>query len=102
METTVVETVNTVAPVAGNGSVWTLVIYCAVIFGIIYFLMVLPNKRRMREYQKMIDGLKVGNKVLCAGGIYGVIKKITDKNLEIEIAKGVVIEVAKNAVAMVE
>ncbi|MCL2330973.1 MAG: preprotein translocase subunit YajC [Proteobacteria bacterium] len=89
------------APIARNSS-WEMIIYIAVIFAVIYFLMILPNRRRMKEYQKMLEGLKVGSKILCAGGIYGVVKKISDKNLEVEIAKGVVIEIPKNAVANVE
>ncbi len=60
-----------------------------------------PNRRRMAEYNKMISELKTGNRII-AGGIYGTIKKIGDKTFDIEIAKGVVVTVAKNAVANVE
>ena len=55
----------------------------------------------MAEYQKMLDSLKVGNRVLAAG-IYGTIKKVGETTIEVEIAKGVVVEVSKNAVAGVE
>ena len=80
---------------------WTLVIYCVFVFGILYFFMIRPNKKRMAEYQKMLDSIKVGNRVLAAG-IYGTVKKVNEKTLNIEIADGVVIEVNKNAVANVE
>ena len=63
--------------------------------------MVRPNKKRMAEYQKMIDSLQVGNRIM-AGGIYGTIKKINEKTIEMEVADGVVIEVNKGAVATVE
>ena len=101
MESNLVETINTAIP-SSQGNTWTLVIYCAVIFAVIYFLMILPNKRRMKEYQKMLASLKVGSRILFGGGIYGLVKKITDKNLEVEIAKGVIVEVPKQAVANVE
>lgn len=98
----VVDTVVQIGQVAApQGSVWGMVLYCLVVFGIIYLLMVRPNKKRMAEYQKMLDSLQVGNRVMAAG-IYGVIKKINEKTIEMEIAKGVVIEVNKNAVASVE
>lgn len=98
----VVDNVVQNAPVVTpQGSMWGMVMYCVVVFGIIYFLMVRPNKKRMAEYQKMLDSLKVGNRVMAAG-IYGTIKKINEKTIELEVAKGVVIEVAKNAVASVE
>lgn len=84
-----------------QGSVWGMVLYLIVVFGIIYLLMVRPNKKRMAEYQKMLDSLQVGNRVMAAG-IYGVIKKINERTIELEVAKGVVIEVNKNAVSLVE
>ncbi len=89
------------ADAVATGNTWGLVLYCAVVFGIIYLFMVRPNKRRMAEYQKMLDSLKVGNRVMAAG-IYGTIKKINERTIELEVAKGVVIEVNKNAVASVE
>jgi len=83
-----------------NGT-WGMIIYCVVIMAILYFFMIRPNKKRMAEYQKMLDSIKVGNRVLAAG-IYGTVKKVNEKTLNIEIAKGVVIEVNKNAVANIE
>lgn len=103
MEATV-ETANVVAnntPATADGNWFGMLVYCAVVFGIIYFFMVRPTKKRMAEYQKMLDSLKVGSRVL-AGGIYGTIKKINENSIELEIAKGVVVEVNKNAVAGVE
>ena len=98
----VTDAVNNVAQTAPQqGSSLSLIIYCAVVFVIIYFFMIRPNKKRMAEYQKMVDSIKVGNRVLAAG-IYGNVKKVNEKTLELEIAKGVVIEVNKNAVAGVE
>ena len=94
MENTV-ETVNVIAnnPAPQEGGSWLGML--------IYFLIVRPGKRRMAEYQKMLESLKVGSRVL-AGGIYGTIKKINENSIELEIAKGVVVEVNKNAVAGVE
>ncbi len=97
----VVNVVADTAQTAPTNDWMGMLIYCAVLFGIIYFLMVRPNKRRMAEYQKMLDSLQVGNRVMAAG-IYGNIKKINEKTVELEVAKGVVIEVNKNAVAGIE
>ena len=94
-------TIDTVANAPQQGSVWGLVLYLAVVLGIIYLLIVRPNKRRMAEYKKMLDSLNVGDRVLAAG-IYGKIKKIGDTTIDVEIAKGVVVEVSKNAVVNVE
>lgn len=101
-EVQVVDTVANSGNVAAQGGGWgTLFVYCLAVFAIVYFLMVRPNKKRMAEYQKMIDSIKVGDRVMAAG-IYGKVKKIEDNKIELEIAKGVVIEVNKNAIGAVE
>ena len=97
----VVETVEQAATNVPQGSSLGLWLYFIVVFAIIYFLMVRPNKKRMAEYQKMLDSLKPGNRVMAAG-IYGTIKKVNEKSIDVEIAKGVVVEINKNAVASVE
>ncbi len=97
----VVDNVANTAATAPTGDVWGMVLYCLMIFGIIYLFMVRPNKKRMAQYQKMLDGLTVGNRVMAAG-IYGTIKKINDATIDVEIAKGVVVEINKNAVVSVE
>ncbi len=101
MEQVTIDSVNNATQVAQTGNVWGMVLYCAVIFGVIYLFIVRPNKKRMAEYQKMLDSLAVGNRVLAAG-IYGTIKKIGDTTIDVEIAHGVVVTVNKNAVANVE
>ena len=95
---TVVQTGTATAPQNGF---WGMLLYCIIVFGVIYLFFVRPNKKRMAAYQKMLDSLQVGNRVMAAG-IYGTIKKINEKTIEVEIAKGVVVEFNKNAVAIVE
>jgi len=97
----IADAVAPVTNVAPKNDTWGLIIYIVIIVAVIYFLMIRPNKKRMDQYQKMVDGLKVGNRVMAAG-IFGTVKKIGDKTIELEVAKGVVIEVNKNAVASVE
>ena len=84
----------------GDG-MWGMILYCVIIMAILYFFMIRPNKKRMAEYQKMLDSIKVGNRVLAAG-IYGVVKKVNEKTIDMEIAKGVVVEVSKHAIASIE
>ena len=97
------ETVDVInqAPLQPAGDMWGMIIYCVVIMAILYLFMIRPNKKRMAEYQKMLDSIKVGNRVLAAG-IYGTVKKVNEKTISMEIAKGVVVEVNKNAVASIE
>ena len=89
------------ALVQAQSGTWSMIIYCLFIVVILYFFMIRPNKKRMAEYQKMLDSISVGNRVLV-GGIYGTVKKVNEKTIDVEIAKGVVVEMNKNAVANVE
>ena len=99
--TAVVDTATNAANTVPATEWWGWLLDFVIIFLVLYLVAVRPNKKRMAEYQKMIDSLKVGNRVMAAG-IYGTIKKINDKSIELEIADGVVIEVNKGAVARVE
>jgi preprotein translocase subunit YajC len=82
-----------------QGSALGMIVWLAILIAFIYFLMIRPNKKRMEEYKNMLVSLKVGSKIICAGGIYGVIKSISEKSLKVEIADGVIIEIPKSAVA---
>ncbi len=92
---------QTVPAAQPQGSMWGMIVYCIIIMAVLYLFMIRPNKKRMAEYQKMLDSIKVGNRILAAG-IYGTVKKVNEKTIEMEIAKGVVIEVNKHAVASIE
>lgn len=71
----------------------------ALILLIFYFLILLPMKRRQKKIQEFQDSLKVGDKVVTTGGIYGKITRVTDKTLQVEIADRVRIEVSRVAIA---
>ena len=71
----------------------------ALILIIFYFLILLPMKRRQKKIQEFQDSLKVGDKVVTTGGIYGKVTRVTDKTLQVEIADRVRIEVARAAIA---
>jgi preprotein translocase subunit YajC len=71
----------------------------AIILGIFYFLILLPMKKRQRKIQEFQESLKVGDKVITTSGIYGVITRLGEKSLQIQIAERVRIEVARAAVA---
>ena len=71
----------------------------AVILGIFYFLILLPMKRRQTKIREFQESLKVGDKIVTTGGMYGKITRVTDKTLQVEIADRVRIELSRAAVA---
>jgi preprotein translocase subunit YajC len=71
----------------------------AIILGIFYFLILMPMKKRQRKIQEFQNALKVGDKVITTSGIYGLITRIGEKSIQVQIADKVRIEVARAAVA---
>jgi preprotein translocase subunit YajC len=68
-----------------------------IIFGIFYFLVILPNRRQQQELQNMITNLKAGDEVVTNGGIIGRIKEVRETSFIIQSEKSF-LEVGKSAV----
>ena len=91
------ETVDPEAPVSWFAKN-NFLIMMLLIFGVFYFLMILPNSKRQKAIRKQRDAMKAGDKVVTSGGIYGKIKDIKDNAVIIEISENVRIKVDKNSV----
>lgn len=81
-----------------GGSQWSGILMMVIIVAIFYFFMIRPQQKKQKEVQKAREALKVGDKVITAGGIYGKIKEIGDLYMVIEIANGVNIRIDKTSV----
>ena len=90
--------VTAMAP-PGQGNVLLQFLPVAIVVAIFYFLILLPMKRRQNKIQEFQDSLKVGDKIVTTGGIYGKITRVTDKTLQVEVAERVRIEMSRAAVA---
>lgn len=82
-----------------NGIGFLLII---VAFGFLWFVMIRPQKRRQVSQQQMLQNLRVGDRVLTAGGIYGEVRALRDDEIVVEIAPGLEVHVARRAIAGVE
>lgn len=85
-----------------NQSTLTLVLYFAVFFGIMYFLMIRPQQKQAKKRQAMMSSLRVKDQVITTGGIYGKISKIKDDSVMLQIADKVEVEIAKSGIVSVE
>ena len=65
---------------------------------VLWFFMWRPESKRCKEMQKFREGLKKGDKVITAGGIYGTVKEIKERTLLIEVDGNVTLRVDKNMV----
>jgi preprotein translocase subunit YajC len=80
-----------------SGLLWTVLPF-VFIFGIFYFLVILPQKKQKQQLQDMITQLKINDEVVTNGGIIGKIKEIKDTSFVIQSAEKSFLEIGKSAV----
>ena len=90
-------TILQAAPAAQGGSQWSMWIMLALIFVVMWFFMIRPQRKQQKELQAFRDGLKKGDKVVTIGGIYGTVCEIKESSVLIEVDNNVKIRVSKNA-----
>lgn len=71
------------------------------IFVIIYFLMIRPQRQRQKQLEKMIQGLKKGDRVLTSAGIYGTVVGIDDQKAVLRIADQTTVEFTKGSIVQI-
>lgn len=81
-----------------GGSPWLQFVPFILVLGIFYFIILLPMRRKQQKVQQFLDGLKVGDRVITTGGIYGQVTKLGDQSVQLQIADKLRIEVAKASI----
>jgi len=87
---------------AQQGNFLLLMIPYALIFVVFYFLMIRPTRQRQKEHAKLLDALKPGDKVVCAGGIHATVVGVTDATVQVRIADQVRVDVEKASITAVK
>ena len=82
-------------PAQGGG--WSMWVMLLLIFVVMWFFMIRPQRKQQKELQAFRDGLKKGDKVVTIGGIYGTVSEIKENNVLIEVDHNVKIRVSKQA-----
>ena len=86
----------------GGGSGLAMLAPVLLIFGVFYFLLILPQQRRQKKWQQMLSDLKTGDKVVTSGGLKGTIFSMKDDsvtlrvppdNLKMEVSRGSIVTV---------
>ena len=90
-------TILQAAPAAQAGSQWSMWIMLALIFVVMWFFMIRPQRKQQKELQNFRDSLKKGDKVVTIGGIYGTVCEIKEGSVLIEVDNNVKIRVSKQA-----
>lgn len=85
--------------VGGGGSILGALAPFLLIFGVFYFLIIVPQRRRQKALQEMIATLKPGDKVITSGGIYATVKQVKEKSLLVMSADKSILEVSRASVS---
>ena len=76
--------------------------FIAAIFAIMYFFLIRPQQKKMKEHQQMVEALRRGDQVITQGGVIGKVTKVKDDNeVEVEIATGISVRVVKSTITSV-
>ena len=85
------------APDSG-GSPWLQLVPFVLVLGIFYFVILLPMRKKQQKVQEFLESLKVGDKVVTTGGIYGQVTKLAGEVVQLQIADKVRIDISKAAI----
>lgn len=69
------------------------------IFGVFYFLIIVPQRKRQKALADMVAALKPGDKVITSGGIYATVKQVKDKSLVVMSAEKSILEISRASVS---
>ncbi|WP_347313066.1 preprotein translocase subunit YajC [Defluviimonas sp. SAOS-178_SWC] len=92
------------AQAAGAGGIGALgqFLPLILIFAIMYFLLIRPQQKKLKEHKSMVEALRRGDQVITQGGIIGKVSKVKeDGELEVEIAEGVKVRVVRSTISTV-
>ena len=78
-----------------NGSFLIILLLLA----LAWFVLIRPQRRRQAQQEDLLGSLHTGDEIVTAGGLYGRIQSVRDDELDVEIAPGTVVRVARRAVA---
>ena len=98
---TIAQAAPAAAPAGAGGSPLQFPIMMALLFGVMYFMMIRPQRRRDKARKLMIANVKAGDRVLLTSGILGQVQSINETSIMVQIAEKTRVEVVKAAISQV-
>ena len=86
---------------SGSGAVVTQLLFFAAIFAIFYFLLIRPQQKQKGDRQRMLDGLKRGDRVVTSGGLHGTVTALGEQTVTLRVADQVKLDFDRSAVGRV-
>ena len=79
----------------------SLIVPTMLIIGIMYFLMIRPQQKRLKDHRDMVAAIRRGDTIVTSGGIIGKVTKVDEQELQVEIADGVKVKLLRSTVSEV-
>jgi len=76
-----------------------MIVFLVLIFGVFYFLIIRPQRKRQQDQQKLLGDLRPGDRVITIGGIYGRIESLREDSVVLKVESGVTIRFARSSIA---
>lgn len=85
----------------GSNSGLLMVLWIVVLFGLMYLLLIRPQRKQLAERNDMIANLQPDTKIMTVGGLTGVVRAVTEEYVYLELAEGLVVELSKQGIGQV-
>jgi preprotein translocase subunit YajC len=85
-----------------QGSFMTTILFFGGMIAIMYFLMIRPQQKQVKDHKTLLASIKKGDVVVTQGGIYGKIAVLTERDVKLEVSQGVKIRVLKSSIQKVD
>ena len=85
----------------GGGDFFIQILPFLLIFVIMYFLIIRPQQRRLKEHREMVSALRRGDTVVTAGGMIGKVTKVDENEIQVELAPDIRVKVVRSTVSEV-
>jgi len=82
----------------GGDSIWPIIIFTVVLFGLFYLLAIRPQRKRQKQHQHMLTELHKGDRVITAGGIHGVIDSLDEDTILLRVESGATLRFARGSI----
>jgi len=84
-----------------GGSMLGALVPFILVFVIFYLLIIMPQRKRQKKHQGMVEALKAGDRIVTTGGIFGTVMGVQKDRLELKISANVKIDITKSSVAVI-
>ena len=82
----------------GGAGIEVMIIFLVLIFALMYFTMIRPQRKKQKEQQELLSELHRGDRIVTAGGIYGTIESVSDDTVVIKVESGTTVRMLKSSI----